>query len=74
MKMRSFVFAALGLSMASSFAVSAAELGSLALISRQGEPFDARLVVRDLKEGETAQVTIADERFYKRIGDRKSVV
>ena len=70
--MRSFVFAALGLSMASSFAVSAAELGSLALISRQGEPFDARLVVRDLKEGETAQVTIADERFYKRIGKTRS--
>ena len=72
MKMRSFVFAALGLSMASSFAVSAAELGSLSLVSRLGEPFDARLVVRDLKEGETAQVTIADEKLYKRIGKTRA--
>ena len=72
MKMRSFVFAALGLSMASSFAVSAAELGSLSLVSRLGEPFDARLVVRDLKEGETAQVTIADEKYYKRIGKART--
>ena len=70
--MRSFVFAALGLSMASSFAVSAAELGSLSLVSRLGEPFDARLVVRDLKEGETAQVTIADEKYYKRIGKART--
>ncbi len=72
MKMRSFVFATLGLSMVSSFAVSAAELGSLSLVSRLGEPFDARLVVRDLKEGETAQVTIADDKYYKRIGKARS--
>ena len=35
----------------------AAELGSLSLVSRLGEPFDARLDVRDVKPGETIEVT-----------------
>ena len=46
----------------------AAELGSLSLVSRLGEPFDARLDVRDVKPGETIEVTLGDPSLYEKVG------
>ena len=46
----------------------AAELGSLSLVSRLGEPFDARLDVRDVKPGEIIEVTLGDPSLYEKVG------
>lgn len=46
----------------------AAELGSLSLVSRLGEPFDARLDVRDVNPGEIIEVTLGDSSLYEKIG------
>ena len=48
----------------------AANLGSLSLVSRIGEPFDARLVVRDVKQGEPVEVALGDASYYERIGKK----
>ncbi len=62
-----FVTLALGL-FAYSLTTFAANLGSLSLVSRLGEPFDARLVVRDVKKGEAVEVALGDTSYYSRIG------
>lgn len=48
--------------------VGAAELGSLSLVSRLGEPFDARLDLRDVKPGETVEVSLGDPSLYEKVG------
>ncbi len=62
-----FVTLTLGL-LAYSLTSFAANLGSLSLVSRLGEPFDARLVVRDVKKGEAVEVALGDAGYYQRIG------
>ncbi len=66
--MRLSVFAA-GLT-AVSLACSAAELGSLSLVSRFGEPFDARLQLRDVQPGEAADVSLGTAAYYQKIGKK----
>ncbi len=62
-----FISLTLGL-LAYSLTTFAANLGSLSLVSRLGEPFDARLVVRDVKKGEPVEVALGDASYYQRIG------
>ena len=64
--MRLFVLTA-ALAAVSSW-VGAAELGSLSLVSRLGEPFDARLDLRDVKPGETVEVSLGDPSLYEKVG------
>ena len=64
--MRSFVLAT---SLAAfSLTVGAAELGSLSLVSRLGEPFDARLDLRDVQPGENVEISLGTASLYEKAG------